>query len=440
MQSSTPLSVVGCSHQNTPIEIRERLAFSNCRLPQAFELLAATFPGVETVILSTCNRVELYTAAENGSMPSPEQVADFFAAFHDLSGGKTSGGAVQSTTTQSIGEHLYHHTGSQAVEHLFSVSSSLDSMVVGEPQILSQVKQAYQLATKYNAAGPLMHAAFQAALRTARRVACQTDIQQHRTSIPSVAVADFAQQIFESFDDKNTLVIGAGQMAEETLNYLRDQGARDIIVTNRSQQRASDLARCWSGRVAAWEDLAQSLAQADLVVTTTSATEPIISAEEFAAIQSTRASRPLFILDLAVPRDFDPAVGKLENVYLYSIDDLKAACDENRRRRKKELPAAQRIIAQETERFIAAQHHRSTGPVIQQLREGWQRPKEDELRRLLNKLPDLSTEQQDEIRQAFDRLLNKLLHVPLESLRDESRHGIPSALVDALSKLFRLKD
>ena len=437
-QSAAYLSVVGCSHQNTPIEVRERLAFSACRLPRAFEMLAATFPGVETVILSTCNRVELYMAAENGSMPSAGQVAEFFDVFHGLSGGKKPDDAA--AASQEIGEYLYNHTGSRAVEHLFNVSCSLDSMVVGEPQILAQVKQAYQLATKYNAAGPLMHAAFQAALHTARRVACQTDIQQHRVSIPSVAVADFAQQIFESFDDKTTLVIGAGQMAEETLNYLRDQGARDIIVTNRSQQRARDLARCWSGRVAAWEDLPELLAQADLVVTTTAATEPIVSAAEFAAIQSTRAQRPLFILDLAVPRDFDPAAGKLENVYLYSIDDLKAVCDENRRRRKKELPAAERIIAQETERFIAAQHHRATGPLIQQLRDGWQRPKEDELRRLLNKLPDLSTEQQDEIRQAFDRLINKLLHVPLESLRDESRHGIPSALVDALSRLFRLKD
>ncbi len=429
------LSVVGCSHQNTPIEIREHLAFSVGQLPQAFELLAATFPGVEAVILSTCNRVELYTAAENGSMPSVQEVARFFDAFHGLSGNKTPLGTAQSTS-----EHLYHHSGTGAVEHLFSVSASLDSMVVGEPQIVSQVKQAYQLATQYNATGPLTHAAFQSALKTARRVASQTDIQQHRVSIPSVAVADFAQQIFESFDDKTTLVIGAGQMAEETLNYLREQGARDIIVANRSDQRAQDLARHWNGRVVAWEDLGQALAQADLVVATTAATEPIISVEKFAAIQSARGRRPLFILDLAVPRDFDPAVGDLAGVYLYSIDDLKAACEENRQRRKKELPAAQRIIAQETDRFIAEQHHRATGPVIQQLRDGWHKPKDDELRRLLNKLPDLPPQQQDEIRQSFDRLINKLLHVPLESLRHESRHGIPSALVDALSKLFRLKD
>ncbi len=433
------LSVVGCSHQNTPIEIRERLAFATPQMPQAFELWSATFPGVEAVILSTCNRVELYTAAENGSLLSPDQVAGFLDDFHRRSGNKTSVKTPVDTSRSTV-EHLYHYSGPRAVEHLFNVSASLDSMVVGEPQILAQVKQAYQLATQYGATGPLTHAAFQAALRTARRVACQTDIQQHRVSIPSVAVADFAQQIFESFDDKTTLVIGAGQMAEETLNYLRDQGARDLIVANRSEERARDLAMHWSGRVAAWDDLDKALAEADLVVTTTAATEPIVTADAFAAIQTARGERPLFILDLAVPRDFDPAVGDLPGVYLYSIDDLKAVCDANRRRRKKELPAAQRIIAQETDNFFAEQHHRATGPVIQQLRDGWQKPKDEELRRLLNKLPDISTEQEDEIRQSFDRLINKLLHTPLESLRDESRHGIPSALVEALSKLFRLKD
>ena len=434
------LSVVGCSHQNTPIEVRERLAFAKGQLPQAFELFAATFPGVEAVILSTCNRVELYTAAENGSMPSTEEVARFFDAFQRQSGNATPVDTAPSTTTPSTIEHLYHYTGSQAVKHLFNVSASLDSMVMGEPQILGQVKQAYQLATQYNATGPLTHAAFQAALKTARRVADQTDIQQHRVSIPSIAVADFAQAIFESFDDKTTLVIGAGKMAEETLNYLRDQGARDIIVANRSDERAGDLARRCSGCAVAWEDLERALSRADLVVATTAATEPIVTVEKFAAIQSARGRRPLFILDLAVPRDFDPAVGELEGVYLYSVDDLKAACEENRRRRKKELPAAQRIIARETDQFIAEQHHRATGPVIQQLRKGWHKPKDDELRRLLNKMPDLSPEHQDEIRQSFDRLINKLLHVPLESLRQESRHGIPSALIDALSKLFRLKD
>ena len=428
------LCVVGCSHQNAPIEVRERLAFSTPQIAAALERISEVFPNVEAVILSTCNRVEIYIATENGAVPSTEDVARFLASFHSQTAENDNGCGKRDTV-----EHLYRYTDARAVEHLFKVAASLDSMVVGEAQILSQVKQAYQLATQYSATGPQTHAAFQAALKTARHVARQTNIQQHRVSIPSVAVADFASQIFERFDDKNTLVIGAGEMGEETLTYLRDQGVRDIAVANRSRPRAVDLAGRWQGRVVDWNDLGEALIEADLVVSTTSASEPIVTVDDFATIHAARGDRPLFILDLAVPRDFDPAVGELSDVFLYSIDDLQAACDENRRLRDKELPAAEAIIAQESAQFIADEHLRATGPVIRQLREGWQKPKEEELRRLLCKI-DVSADQEDEIRQSFDRLVNKLLHVPLESLRHESRHGIPSALIDALSRLFRLKD
>jgi glutamyl-tRNA reductase len=165
-----------------------------------------------------------------------------------------------------------------------------------------------------------------------------------------------------------------------------------------------------------------------------------VTLQQFLAIERTRPARPLFVLDLAVPRDFEPAIGDRPEVYLYSVDDLREACEENRRLRDKELPAALRIVQQETDRFMADLHHRTSGPIIRRLKEGWEKPKEEELRRLLNKLPDLDDRSRAEIREAFDRLINKLLHPPLESLRDESRHGIPSALVDALARLFRLKD
>jgi glutamyl-tRNA reductase len=253
-------------------------------------------------------------------------------------------------------------------------------------------------------------------------------------------VADFAQQIFERFDNKHTVVIGAGEMAEETLRYLRDEGARHITVVNRHVERADQLAAEWNGRAVGWEQLTEALATADLVISTTGASEPIVTLEHFGRIERSRQPRPLFILDLAVPRDFEPAIGQRPDVYLYSIDDLQAACQRNRRDRDRELPAAMRIIEQETGRFMAEWYHRATKPLIQQLRQGWEKPKEEELRRLLNKLPELDDRAKEEIRRAFDRLVNKLLHPPLESLRDESRHGIPRTLLDALAKLFRLKD
>jgi glutamyl-tRNA reductase len=371
--------------------------------------------------------VELYIGTEEGEGPSGEEIIAFLAQFHALD-------------PRELRKHLYHYLDAEAVRHLFEVSSSLDSMVVGEPQILAQVKQAYQSATDGRGARPLIHCAFQAALKTARRVATETSLQQRRISIPSIAVADFAQQIFERFDDKKTLVIGAGEMAEETLRYLRDAGIRDVSVVNRSHDRAVALAERWQGRALPWEQLFEALAAADLVISTSGATEPIVCLEQFLPVEARRQRRALFILDLAVPRDFEAAIGARADVFLYSIDDLRAVCESNRKARDRELPAARRIIQQETDRFMADQHLRATGPIIRRLQEGWEKPKEEELRRLFNKLPDLDERARDEIRQSYGRLLNKLLHPPLESLRDESRHGIPHSLLDALARLFQLKD
>jgi glutamyl-tRNA reductase len=337
-------------------------------------------------------------------------------------------------------EHLYQHSDEAAVRHLFTVAASLDSMVLGEPQILAQVKQAYQVATEQDNTGPLMHAVFQTALRVARRVATETGIHHRRVSVPSVAVADFARQIFERFDDKQALVIGAGEMAEECLRYLQEEGVRQVTVVNRHFDRGEEIARRWNGRAMPWDQLPQALAAADLVVSTTGAEEPIVTRRQFLDVEAGRRHRPLLILDLAVPRDFEASIADRPDVYLYSIDDLQAACRRNRAQRDKEMPAATHIVEQETARFMAEMYHREIGPVIARLRLGWQKPKEDELQRLLNKLPELDDRAKDEIRRSFDRLVNKLLHPPLESLRDESRDGVPRGLLDALARLFQLKD
>ena len=421
------VQIVGCSHHDTPIALRERLAFSPAQTQRALEEFRAQFPEVEVVLLSTCNRVEVYTASENGVCPGLGPVCRFLAAFHRLE-------------PEAIAGHLHEESSEAAVRHLFAVASSLDSMVVGEPQILAQVKQAYQLATQHTSAGPLTHAMFQAAVKVARRVSGETAIHQRRVSIPSVAVGDFAQQIFERFDDKKTLVIGAGEMAEETLRHLREHGVREVTVVNRSPQRALELARHWQGRTVPWEQRVAELAAADLVISTTGAEEPILTLEAFLSIEPARGGRPLFVLDLAVPRDFEAAIADRPGVYLYSLDDLRETCRQNRAERDRELPAARRIIEQETGRFMADLHHRATGPVIRRLRQGWEKLKDDELRRLMNKLPELDPRSREEIRESFDRLINKLLHPPLESLHDEARHGIPSALMEALARLFRLKD
>ncbi len=421
------VQVVGCSHHSTPVDVRERLAFSLEQSRSALDVFRRQFPNAEAVLLLTCNRVELYTASENGHGPTPLEIAEFLARFHDVE-------------LEQIRPHLYDRSGEAAVRHLFMVASSLDSMVVGEAQILGQVKQAYQLASQREIAGPVIHAAFQAALKTARRVAAETTIQQRRISIPSVAVADFAQQIFERFDDKHTLLIGAGEMAEETLRYLKAQGAREVTVINRSPDRAVELAARWGGRARAWADLLQALGVADLVISTTGSGEPIVTLAQFLAVEPARESRTLFILDLAVPRDFDPAIGQRPEVYLYSVDDLRQMCEKNRQERDKEMPHAIRIVEAETDRLMGDLHHRATGPMIQRLQQGWEKRRDEELSRLFHKLSELDDHSRDEIRQAFDRLLKKLLHPPLESLRNAARQGFPSTLLDALARLFQLKD
>jgi glutamyl-tRNA reductase len=417
----------GCNHHRASIAIREQLAFSPRQAESALGELREAFPQTEAVLLSTCNRVELYAGTENGPGPTRRQVAEFLGRFHDLD-------------PDDVVEHLFEQGGREAIRHLFLVASSLDSMVVGEPQILSQVRRAYGMAVQQRATGPLVHMAFQTALKVARRVATETSIHRRRLSIPSVAVAEFAKRIFERFDDKRTLVIGAGEMAEETLKYLHDEGARDVTVVNRCPQRAADLAQRWDGRAVEWDRLPEALAGADLVLSTTGAEEPIVALPQFKEIERQRGRRPLFVLDLAVPRDFDPAIGQRPNVYLYSIDDLQRVCQQNSRLRENELPSAIQIVDRETDRFIADQHHRAIGPMIKRLQQSWHAPKKDELQRLLNKLPELDDRSRDEIGRSFDRLINKLLHPPMESLRQESSSQDSSGFHESVARLFQLEN
>lgn len=422
------LQMVGLSHHTAPVQIRERLAFTKDQAIAALARLRQRYPETEAVLLSTCNRVELYVASETATnCPTHHDVVAFLAEFHGLE-------------PEEIFGELFERTGEDFVRHLFTVAASLDSMVVGEAQILGQVKQAYELAMSVESVGPLTNAAFQAALRVAKRVATETAIQQKRVSIPSVAVADCAGALFERFDDKHVLVIGAGEMGEETLRYLLDAGARDVMIVNRSLPRAEELGRRMHGRARPWEQLHACLVEADLVVSAAGASEPIVSAAEFKNIVAERYQRPLLILDLAIPRNFDPAIGDLSAVYLYTIDDLSIACQRNRKEREKEWPKAERIIDEEAARFMADLHHRATAPTIRRLKARADEVKADELKRLLSKLSLLDPKSRDEIRVAFDRLVNKLLHPPLESLRDEAQRGTPHGLLEALKRLFQLKD
>lgn len=420
------LQMVGCSHHTASVAVRERLAFSPAQVAEALECWRQKFPHAEAVLLSTCNRTELYTAAAE-TPPSHHEVAEFLASFHNV-------------PLAEVFDELFEQSGEGAVRHLFTVAASLDSMVVGEGQIIAQVKQAYDLACARRSTGPITHDVFQAALRVAKRVGTETTIHQRRVSVASVAVADFARQIFERFDNKEVLVIGAGETAEETLRYLVDAGARRLTVINRSFDRADELARRWSAQARPWEELSAWMTAADLVVSATGASDPIFTVADFQAIEAERYQRALCVLDLAIPRDFDPAIGDCIGVYLYSIDDLRETCEANRREREREWPAAERIIEEETSRFLADMRHRATAPTLQRLRATCDELKAAELQRLLNKLAEASPRDREEITQAFDRLVNKILHLPMSTLRDNAQQPHHTGLIDALKRLFQLRD
>lgn len=423
------LRMVGCTHRDANLDVRQLLAFSPEDITTALQVWQTKSPLAEFVLLSTCNRVELYSAgADPESLPAAEHLVDALLEFRNVPKDQFAG----CLTTLSDRD---------VVEHVYRVASSMDSMVVGESQILAQVKQAYQQAIDVGTTGPHLHELFQTALRTAKRVASETSLHQHRVSIPSVAIADLASCVFESFDGKQVLILGAGEMAEETLRYLCDHGQPRIHVVNRNIERGQQLAEKCDGTFHPWEQLWDQLVLADLVISTTAAEESIVSAGDFVEhVEPRRHQRPLFVLDLAVPRDFDANVGDLLGLYLYSLDDLKEACQRNMEARAEEMPAAEKIVEAETARFVAEALHRATAPVISGFRRGMHQPKQAELERLFHKLPELDDRSRAEIAQFADRLVNKMLHPPLESIRHASQNGTHHGLLEAVKRLFKLED
>ncbi|MCH2177613.1 MAG: glutamyl-tRNA reductase [Mariniblastus sp.] len=421
------LQIVGCSHHRSSVEIRERLAFSPKQTSTFLEAFQKSYPQSEVVLLSTCNRTEVYTAGHSSDLiPSTQEMSMFLAESCGI-------------RHADIHDFLFEHADEQAIRHLFSVAASLDSMVIGEAQILSQVKQAYRQAADLNQSMPLTHHAFQAAIRVAKRVARETNIHANRVSIPSIAVGVFARQIFERLDNKRILVIGGGKMAAETLNYIQSGGGHDFVVVNRTQEAARRLAEKFHAEVATWDDLPKQLQLADVIISTTGASQPVVTTEMYRQIERGRQQRPLFVLDLAIPRDFEPAIGDCLNVYLYSIDDLQQECERNRDARASEWPKAQKILDQETARFMSDLAHRSKAPTIQRLKKQAQEIKEAEFERLMNRLGEIDPVHKKEIEASLHRIVNKLLHPPLESLKDESEAG-SAGLLDALKRLFQLGD
>ena len=300
---------LGCSYRTTPVEVRERLAFTDEQIDRALDLLSAR-PGREAVLLSTCNRVELYLAYPGEGREDGEDLTDFLAEFHGL-------------PTHEIRPHLYAQHHQDAVRHLFRVAASLDSLVIGEGQIAGQVKRAYERAQTRGATGPLLNALFPHARRVAKRVRAETGISQGHVSVSSAAV-EYVREVFDHFGDKTVLVIGAGKMGELTLRHLMTLRPKRILVTNRSLDKARVVAARCGGEAVPWERLDEALARADIILSTTGASEPIITRDRYARVASRRTGGLVVVLDIAVPRDFDPGVHDGSQTFVLNIDDLKA--------------------------------------------------------------------------------------------------------------------
>jgi glutamyl-tRNA reductase len=421
------LLAVGCNFRTAPVDLRERLAFDGDRLPRALEDLTTRY-GCEAVVLSTCNRVELYLARPGAHVALDSALlAEFLAEFHRV-------------PVAELRPHLYEHHQADAVRHLFRVVASLDSLLVGEGQIAGQVKRAYELALARAAVGPLLNALFQHARQVARRVRSETGISHGHVSVSSAAV-DYVRQVFERFDDKKVLVIGAGKMGELTLRHLRQLAPRRILVSNRSPEKAAAVARGCGGSAVPWEQLDDALARADIILSTTGAPEPIVSLERYRRARARGSGGPVVILDIAVPRDFDPRIHDGDTTCLFNIDDLKRIREQTLRDRRKHIGPAEAIVEQEQKRFLSDWKRRRNGPVIARLTQDFEAKRQAIVRQLLNRLNGrLSDADREQIEGAFRLLQNQFLHGPISALTEEPHEGGSHTLLEALRKLFRLHE
>ncbi|MDP9175122.1 MAG: glutamyl-tRNA reductase [Planctomycetota bacterium] len=419
------LLVLGLNHTTAPLELREKLAFNAAERAAALVSLRSQFGQCEAVLLSTCNRVELYVARPQEGLPSASELTDFLAQTRGLA-------------ASELKPHLYEKTERQVVEHLFRVVSSLDSMVLGETQILGQVREAYDAARAGGAAGHMLHPLFQRAVAVGRQVMSETALGNGRLSIATIAI-DYARQIFDTFNDKVVLSIGAGEMASLVLSNFAALSPGDLLVCNRDTARAQSLAQEFNGRQVPFEDLADHLAVADIVVSSTGSTEPIISRAMFEQVIRRRRYRPVFLIDIAVPRDVAADVGKLENVYLYNLDDLHRVVASTREQRSGAVDAADQIVAQHVQQFASWHRTREMGPIIDQLFRRSHALAQEELARTLAKFPDVSPAQKQSLEELARRIVNKLLHDPVHMLRQaDSQHAPTSQYLHAMEKLFKL--
>jgi glutamyl-tRNA reductase len=411
--------LTGLNHKTAPVELRERLAIAPEELAGETRALIS-HPGIrEGLILSTCNRVELLVCYEGGEPELASYLNERFAV-----------------DSQSLQPHLYQHRESEAVRHLFRVAASLDSMVVGEPQILGQVKESYAAARSVGAVGGNLERLLQGALSAAKKVRTETQIGASSVSIASVAV-DLARKIFGSLEGKRVLLVGAGKMSELAARHLMQHGAGSLLISNRTHERALSLAQKFKGHVVRFDDLHARADEADILITSTGSPEFIFRTPHAQQFLHRRRNRPMFIIDIAVPRDVDPEINRLDGIFLYDIDDLQSVAVSNLSDRGREAQRAEEILEHELARYQRRIETLDVVPALVDLQAAAEDMRQAELRRAQSRLHSLTPAQQGAVEAVTRGLMNKFLHQPLQALKAAAREG-DLVTVEAIRAAFGL--
>jgi glutamyl-tRNA reductase len=414
--------LLGVNHKSAPVEVRERFAVLDSSLPEALRRLVEQPSIEEGLILSTCNRVELLASSQNGNADLRGFIRDYFQ--------------VEPSTVE---KYLYEYREKDAVRHLFRVAASLDSMVVGEPQILGQVKQAYSFARAAGALNSQLDVLVTRSFSVAKRVRSETAIGAAAVSVASVAV-ELAQKIFESLQGRAVYLIGAGKTSELAARHLMAQGAGAIFVANRTFERAVEMAERFGGQAVHFDQLYETADRADIVITSTGAPHAIFRRQHGEMFLARRKNRPMFFIDIAVPRDVDPEMNKLDGIFVYDIDDLQQVAAGHVANRQREAARAEQIIEEEVERFSARVQASAVVPTIVSLQERLEAIRLGEVERMRGKLGPLTPEQEAAVEALTRGIVNKILHPPITTLKTAAQEREASAVIDLIRRIFNLRD
>ena len=418
------ITVTGLNHKSAPVDIREKLAFDTEGTIKILEELKSKFPEAEFVLLSTCNRVELYSVVPASMVDGPdsEAIAGFLLGFHGLE-------------LDEFREFLYIHQGSDAVRHLLRVVSSLDSMVVGEPQIIAQTKESYRLACTTKSTGKVLNRLFHNGFATCKKVHTTTDISSGRVSVAGVAI-ELAMQLFADVTSAKVIVIGAGEVGELVVRHLLHVSSKDITVINRSYERALDMANRYGIRAQKWELLGENLNTADIVVAAVGGQDYLFGKDSFKKIINKRRGKPLLIIDIAVPRNFEPSLSEIEEVYLYSIDDLSTVVEQNRKARQEDMAKGMQIVEESVNEFMDWLQTKDIGPLIGQMRQEFAQISQKELERFFGG-PRQDASCRTVAESMVKRIVNRLLHCVIKNVNTVAQRQGPAEAAKMVSDIIR---